>query len=85
MTYRDDTVGFSLRFSNGQRSIFATYEEAEEAARAVWSDAAIGHSGDIVEGGERTLIWPSAKLAENDDGSRACASIVRLHAPEVPR
>ncbi len=59
----------------GRVELFETYEQAETAAREIWKHAEIGHDGDITEGGECTLIWASAEEAENDDGSRAVASI----------
>ena len=79
----DDTDGFSVRYATGTRHTVETYEEAIAAVRSVFSGAVIGHSGDCVDGGESTLVWASEELAENDDGSRACARIVRLHGAEV--
>lgn len=75
---------FALRYEDGRQHRYDTYEDAVAAVRAVWGPgAAIGHDGDIDQGGERTLCWPSERLAEDDDGSRACATIVRLHDAEV--
>jgi hypothetical protein len=37
----------------------------------------IGHPGDIEDGGERTFVWDAADLAEDDDGSKAVAMIVK--------
>ena len=67
---------YTIKHSHGQtESGYATYEEAIAAVESVYSQAEIGHDGDISEGGERTLVWASAEDAEDDDGSRACCSI----------
>ncbi len=76
-------AGFAVKYTDGRYHKFDTYEEAEASVLAVWSEAEIGHDGDISQGGEHTLVWASGSLSENDDGSRACASIVRLHDAEV--
>jgi len=58
-----------------------TYEEAIERVRAVYGeDAAIGHDGDIADGGAKTLVWVDDATAENDDGSRACCSIREVYS-----
>lgn len=55
-----------------------TYDEAIERVRAVYgADCEIGHDGDISYGTNRTLVWSDAKIAENDDGSRAVCAIHR--------
>lgn len=35
----------------------------------------VGHSGDLADGGDRTLIWTTPAEAENDDGAHAVAEI----------
>lgn len=35
----------------------------------------VGHSGDLADGGDRTLIWASAEDAEDDDGTNAVGEI----------
>lgn len=55
-----------------------TYDEAVQRVRLVYSEVEIGHSGDLLDGGRKTLCWPDAATAENGDGSRACCSIVAL-------
>ncbi len=53
-----------------------TYEDAIAKVREIYGDAVeIGHSGDIADGGKRTMCWASAEDAENDDGRRACCEI----------
>jgi hypothetical protein len=76
-------MGYAVKHSNGRKTeFFGTYEEAEAAVRRVYTDPAIGHSGDIADGGERTLVWADEASSVNDAGARAVASIERLH--EVP-
>lgn len=58
---------------------YATYEEAIAAVRAVYRSAAIGHDGDIAQGGERTLCWIDDETADDDDGRRACCVISFSH------
>lgn len=55
---------------------FTSYADAVDAVRSVYKSAAIGHDGDISEGGRRTLCWVDDEIATDDDGSRACCAIV---------
>lgn len=61
----------------GRVEYFDSYDAAVAAARAIWSAAHIGHDGDIECGGDRTLVWSSDEDSQDDDGSRAVASIRR--------
>ena len=71
---------YNIKHSHGLTERADDYEGAIEVVTTVYgSDAAIGHDGDISEGGERTLCWRSEEEAENDDGSRACAVITQKH------
>lgn len=54
---------------------FATYEDACDAVRAVYTDPAIGHDGDISEGGEITLCWSE----EEDIDNQAVCKIIVSH------
>ena len=57
-----------------------TFDEAVASVRSVYgAAAAIGHAGDIADGGERTLVWSDDESAEDDDGSRAVAEIRASH------
>lgn len=72
---------YAITWAHGQTDAgFESYEAAEAAVRSVLSEAEIGHSGDIKDGGERTLFWASAEDAANDDGARAKGSIRARHA-----
>lgn len=74
------TTTYAIQWSHGQTQTgFATLDEAEAAVREVLSHAEIGHSGDLRDGGERTLFWASDEAARDDDGSRAAGSIQARH------
>lgn len=69
---------YKIKHSHGQTDRgYSTYSEAVDAVRAVYTHATIGHPGDISEGGERTLCWADESAANDDDGSRACCTIVK--------
>jgi len=71
---------YAIKWSHGQTETgFGTLQAAEAAVRSVLSGATIGHSGDIADGGERTLFWASEEDAANDDGSRAKGAIQARH------
>lgn len=67
---------FVVDWSNGRRDVVDTIEEARREVLAKYPDAAIGHSGDLGDGGDRTLCWPDEASAENDAGERAIAEIL---------
>ena len=71
---------YKIVWSHGVTEHADTYEDAIGVVRAVLSDPAIGHDGDISCGGRRTLCWASEELACDDDGSRAACSIARVEA-----
>lgn len=72
---------YAIKHSYGQTETgIGTYEEAVSRVRSVYPNAEIGHSGDISEGGERTLCWIDEETSKNDDGSRACCSIQVGHS-----
>lgn len=74
------STSYKVIHSHGLTERVESYDEAIALVRAVYGeDAAIGHDGDIGEGGERTLCWADADVASGDDGSRACASIRVSH------
>jgi len=58
---------------------YATYTQAIAAVRAFYRNPAIGHDGDIAQGGDRTLVWACEADSEDDDGSRACCVISISH------
>lgn len=70
---------FKIKHSHGITETHETYEAAVEAVKSVYRSASIGHSGDIADGGNRTSCWVDEETATDDDGSRACAVITRVH------
>lgn len=64
-----------VRWSNGRCVGELTYAEAEALILAEYPDAEIGHSGDLTDGGDRTLAWADEAASENDAGQKAVASI----------
>jgi hypothetical protein len=71
---------YKIIWAHGQTDTgFATLDDAEVAVRSVLTDAEIGHSGDISDGGERTLFWSSESDSVNDDGEKSAGSIRACH------
>jgi hypothetical protein len=67
---------YTIHHSNGRTDgPYLTHDAAIEAALTEWPGAEIGHSADLTDGGDRTLIWECEQDAENDDGANAVASI----------
>jgi hypothetical protein len=73
-------TNYALQYSNGQTETYDTYEDAVAAYLTSRAHGVVGHSGDVSEGGERSLCWSSEELAKDDDGSRADASIRVRHS-----
>ena len=81
------TERYMVMYTDGRVvSGLQSYEEACEEVRqeapsgqraAGTSRMVIGHSGDLEDGGDRTLCWMDTQLAENDDGAKAVAEITR--------
>ena len=69
---------YEIHLSDGREwDGYETYEAAIEVCEEEWPYASIGHSGDLSDGGDRTLVWESALDARDDDGRRAVAEIRR--------
>lgn len=69
-------VEYEVRLSGGRAARYRSYAAALEAAREAGASE-IGHSGDLTDGGDRTLCWADVDAADNDDGEHAMAEIVR--------
>lgn len=87
MTAIDTASGFSIRFANGRTLYVHTagaegYSEALELARSEGATIT-EHSGDLSDGGDRTLCWASDDDAHNDDGRRSLCAITGAY--EVAR
>lgn len=76
----EQTDRIEIHWADGSVSNFGYGLLAYEAAYALACEVApiVGHSGDILDGGYRTLFWATAQLAENDDGRRASGAIRRV-------
>jgi len=66
---------YTIEWSNGDTETHDTYDAALSAIRARYPLAEVGHSGDLRDGGARTLAWANEADADNDDGANACAVI----------
>lgn len=74
-------MAYTISYSDGRASTeHETYEAAQDAIRAEWPDAEIGHDGDLTSGGDRTLCWACEEDSEDDDGARAVASIYEVQS-----
>jgi hypothetical protein len=63
--------------TGGSTDTADTYETAQDAVRAQYPGAEIGHDGDLDDFGDRTLCWASEADSIDDDGANAIASIYR--------
>lgn len=64
-----------ISYTDGRTAEYDSYEAAVGAIEAQYEDAAIGHSGDLTDGGDRTLCWADLASSVDDDGAHAVASI----------
>ena len=72
-------MSYAIKMSDGRT--VAGFRTANDAALWIheqWPNAAIGHSGGLDDGGDRTLFWEDGNAAWNDDGRRALGAIVVL-------
>ena len=68
-------MGYRIDWPGGLWEPTNTYGEAVRIIREEYPDAAIGHAGDLEDGGDRTIAWRSAEDAEGDSGARSIAAI----------
>ncbi len=66
---------YEISYSDGRSATAETYDAAVETLRNEYPEAEIGHSGDLEDGGDRTLCWACEEDSKNDDGRRAVAAI----------
>lgn len=66
---------YTVTFAHGVTTYHGSYEDACAAVRAVHPDASIGHGGDLLDGGDSTLCWPSEEAAQDGTDVRAVAKI----------
>lgn len=65
---------YRITYSDGRTADHETYGAAVEAIQSQYVDAEIGHSGDLSDGGDRTLCWADG-ASSVDDGINAIAKI----------
>ena len=66
---------YEISYTDGRTVETDSYEAAVATIEAEYPDAAIGHDGDLSDGGDRTLCWADEASSVNDDGAHAVASI----------
>jgi hypothetical protein len=67
---------YEVIWADGRRPVVCqTYDEACDCVRARYSEAYIGHNGDLEDPGDRTLCWPDEEASLGDPGSNTCAEI----------
>jgi hypothetical protein len=72
---------FRIVWNNGKTETHPTYVEAMTAVGLAHDAVVIGHSGDIADGGLRTLFWATQADAENDAGAKALGRIEKWRQP----
>lgn len=66
---------YIIIYTDGRCLEYSDYDSAIQAIELEYPGCEVGHDGALTEGGDRTLAWSCADDADNDDGSRAVASI----------
>lgn len=68
---------YRIDYADGRASTPCdSYTDALIFLDALGDEIEVGHDGDIMDGGARTLAWLCPEDAQDDDGARAFASIV---------
>lgn len=65
----------TISYTDGRTADYDSYDAAVASIAAEYAGAEIGHSGDMTDGGDRTLCWADEASSVNDDGANAIASI----------
>lgn len=68
---------YTISYADGSQSEpHDTYTRAVASIRAEFgANVVIGHSGDLQDGGDRTLFWSDGRTADNDGGEHALGEI----------
>jgi hypothetical protein len=74
-----EAAEFKIQLASGSTITVPTYPAAIDKLRELGCEE-IGHSGDLEDGGDRTLAWLAAEDAQDVDGSKAFAKIVPRYA-----
>jgi len=73
---KSNTRPVTVDYADGSaQSTYAHYQDAVDALTREYPDCAIGHDGDLIDDGDRTLVWACDEDAFDDDGANAIASI----------
>lgn len=75
MSTTQHTTPVVIHYADGRLVEVDSYEDAVAAIESEFADAEIGHDGDLLNGGDRTLCWADTDSSVNDDGAHAVASI----------
>ena len=68
---------YHIVFTSGRSPLaFGNMDAAKNWCRTEWPKCAIGHDGDLSDGGDRTLVWARAIDPDDNDGAKAVAKIV---------
>lgn len=67
---------YKIDWADGRTTTgYESYTAAQDAVFELYDLAEIGHSGDLSDGGDRTLCWPNEASSVDGDGQRAVCSI----------
>ena len=69
------TTPVTVTYTYGSYAVYSGYAEALGAILTEHPGAAVGHDGDLLNGGDRTLVWADETAAAGDDGAHAIAAI----------
>lgn len=64
-----------IEWATGMREIVSIDQLDAALSDDGAQDYEIGHDGDLLSHGDRTLVWLADGSAEDDDGARAMASL----------
>lgn len=73
---------YRITFWDGVEDTAPDLLQAMEIVRMRYPDAAIGHAGDLQDGGTRTLCWETEKSKGDDNGEKAIAVIRMRGGPK---
>ena len=70
-----DDMSYKITYRDGRIAVWPEYDDAIADILHDYPDAEIGHSGDLEDGGDRTIAWETEEDSINDDGANSIASI----------
>lgn len=76
MTTETSTRPVIVTYTDGSSDDrYESYADAIAALEASHEDCVAEHDGDLMDGGDRTLVWADEPSSIDDDGANAVASI----------